>query len=415
LRAAFVIVVAMTLILTGCAAAPVAAWRHDLDDVVQEAVSDGRIPGAVIWVGRADRTLYSKAYGMRSLTPVREEMSLATTFDIASLTKVVATATAIMILAEEGQLALGDRVSEHIPEFSGDGKDVVTITHLLTHTSGLRPSLQGGPEWRGSREAIRLAAAEKLQAAPGQIFIYSDIGFILLGEIVARVSGEAFDDYVRARILQPLSMEGSAFNPDLREAPETAPTQSCASQGDVCEGITTGGVLRGVVHDPTARRMGGVAGHAGLFAPASDLSRFARMMLRGGELDGRRVLSRSSVALMTAPATSPGMSVKRGLGWDIDSPYSSVRGEYFPVGSFGHTGFTGTSLWIDPVSQTYVLLLTNRVHPDGNGDVRSLRSRVATIVAAGLGPEGAARRPRSGDDGDAGSGAVRTRPRAGVS
>jgi len=371
------------LALMGCSTPPRSSWTDRADAVIEEAISLREIPGAVLWVGRRDHTIYRKAYGMRALQPTPEAMSLDTVFDLASLTKVLATASAVMVLVEDGKIRLSDRVSAVLPEFTGPSKEVVTIRHLLTHTSGLRPSLDLQPGWRGAEEAVRRAAQEDLQAAPGEQFVYSDIGFILLGEIVSRVSGVPLEEFVRRRVWEPLGMEQTEFRPPESLIPRIAPTQSCASQDGPCEGADRS-MMRGVVHDPTARRMGGVAGHAGVFAQASDLSRYVRMLLRGGELEGRRVLSASGVARMTSRATPPSMSVQRGLGWDIDSRYSSSRGDLFPIGSFGHTGFTGTSIWIDPFSGVYVILLTHRVHPHGQGDAIPLRSKVATIVAAAL-------------------------------
>ena len=377
----------ITLLGCGCASLSQPPWTARLDAVIEAAISRHEMPGAVIWVGRRDETLYRKAYGKRALQPIAEDMSLDTVFDLASLTKVVATATAASILIEEGMLRLSDRVAQHLPEFSGPGKDAVTIRHLLTHTAGLRPSLDLAPDWKGVQEAVQRAAAEDLQSPAGEQFIYSDIGYILLGEIIARVSGVSLESFVERNILKPLGMNASGFRPDPSLRSEIAPTQPCLPQGGPCEAADRI-MMRGIVHDPTARRMGGAAGHAGLFAPASDLSRYARMILRAGELDGQRVLAPLSVTRMTSRATPPEMSVQRGLGWDIDSIYSSSRGDLFPVGSFGHTGFTGTSMWVDPFSGVYVILLTNRVHPDGAGDATPLRSKVATIIAAALGAEG---------------------------
>jgi len=358
-----------------------AGWTDKVDAAIEEAITQQQIPGAVVWVGRGDQMLYRKAYGYRAVKPELLPMQLETVFDLASLTKGIATATSIMILVEEGKLRLSDKVSQHLPEFAQDGKDPITLRHLLTHTSGLNPSLDLRGDWLGADEAIRRAVAELPRSAPGERFVYSDIGYIVLGEIVARVSGQPLPTFVQQRILNPLRMTSAGFAPAEARRALIAPTQFCTAYGWPCDGPNQF-LLQGVVHDPTARRMGGVAGHAGLFASAEDLSRYARMLLRGGELDGRRLLSPAGVIRMTSTATAPSMSVQRGLGWDIDSSYSANRGDLYPVGSFGHTGFTGTSIWIDPVSRTYVVLLTNRVHPDGKGDATPVRSKVATIVAA---------------------------------
>jgi uncharacterized protein YbbC (DUF1343 family)/CubicO group peptidase (beta-lactamase class C family) len=355
-----------------------------VDAVIEKAIADKQIPGAVLLVGRGSDILYQKAYGMRALTPHAEPMTLDTIFDMASLTKVVATTTSVMILVEEGRIRLNDRVATFIPDFGRYGKGDITIRHLLTHVSGLRPDLDlSDDSWKSYDEAIRRACEEVPTSAPGERFVYSDINFFLLAEVVARVSGMPFDRFVQERIARPLGMADTMFNPHSSLRPRIAPTELCTPYGWPCEGPNQV-MLRGVVHDPTARRMQGVAGHAGLFSTAADLSRFCRMVLGGGALGSVRILSPLTVVKMSTPATPAGMASVRGLGWDIDTSYSSNRGELFPVGSFGHTGFTGTSLWLDPVTKTYVVLLSNRVHPDGKGDATPLRARVATIVASAL-------------------------------
>jgi uncharacterized protein YbbC (DUF1343 family)/CubicO group peptidase (beta-lactamase class C family) len=352
-----------------------------IDGLVEAAVRAGQLPGAVVLVGRADRTVFLKAYGNRATTPAAEPMSVDTIFDIASLTKVVATTTSVMVLLEQGRIRLNDRVAVHIPDFGRYGKQDITIRHLLTHVSGLRPDLDLNVVFEGYGKAIELAAREVPEAPPGQRFVYSDINFFLLGEIVARVGGEPLDAFARNQIFEPLGMKETMFQPPNTLAGRIAPTERCEMLAWPCN--TPGApMLRGIVHDPTARRMGGVAGHAGVFSTASDLARFARALLRGGELDGRRVLGPLAVAKMIEPASPEDHRNQRALGWDVDSTFSSNRGELLPVGSFGHTGFTGTSLWIDPATQVYVVFLSNRVHPDGKGDVTPLRARVATAAAA---------------------------------
>ncbi|MFO7693987.1 MAG: DUF1343 domain-containing protein [Vicinamibacterales bacterium] len=370
----------------GPAAAPPAdAARLKLADaVIEKAIADKQIPGAVLLVGRGDRVLYQKAYGMRSLVPQAEPMTLDTVFDMASVTKVVATATSVMMLVEDGRIRLNDRVATYIPDFGRYGKGDITIRHLLTHVSGLRPDLDlGDDSWRSYEEAIRRACEEVPVAAPGARLVYSDINFFLLADIVSRVAGMSFDRFVQERLAAPLGMRDTMFNPPASLRPRIAPTEMCTPFGWPCAGPDQA-MLRGVVHDPTARRMGGVAGHAGLFSTAADLARYCRMVLGGGSLGAARILSPLSVLKMTSPATPSGMASVRGLGWDLDSSYSSNRGELFPVGSFGHTGWTGTSLWMDPLTKTYVILLSNRVHPDGKGDAGPTRARVATVVASAL-------------------------------
>ncbi len=377
---------ASLLILFLCAAGSVlgatAPERHfsgsdKLDTIVNEAVEKGEIPGAVLLVGHEGRIIHHRAYGYRALEPEREAMTLDTIFDVASLTKVLATAPALAKLLEEGRLRLNDRVNEYLPEFQ-DGDSPITVRELVTHFSGLRPDLDLEPAWSGYQTGVRLALHDKPVAAPGERFIYSDINYILLAEIVQRLTGTKLAEYVERNFYEPLGMDDTGFEPSLASRDRIAPTE-----------ILPGAALplRGVVHDPTARYMGGVAGHAGVFATATDVGRFAAMMLGMGEYRGKRVLSPLTVRKMTEPQTPADQPVLRGIGWDIDSPYSTNRGELLPLGSYGHTGFTGTSVWIDPVTRTYIVLMTNRVHPDGGGSVVSLRCRVATAVAAALGIE----------------------------
>ncbi|HET9369782.1 MAG TPA: serine hydrolase, partial [Vicinamibacterales bacterium] len=354
-----------------------------VDALVDAAIAERRLPGAVLVVGRGDTVVYQKAYGSRALEPAREPMTLDTIFDLASLTKVVATTTAVMKLVEDGDIRLNDRVAQHIPEFGKYGKERITIRDLLTHVSGLRPDVDLGDPWVGYDKAIALAAEETPTAQPGRRFVYSDINFFLLSEVVARVTQQPFDRYVRSAIFEPLGMTETMFGPPASLAPRIAPTEFCTQYGYPCDGPDRT-MLRGVVHDPTARRMGGVAGHAGLFSTAADLTKFCRMLLGGGALGGTRVLAPLTVARMTSAATPPSENNIRGFGWDLDSTYSSNRGELLPLGSYGHTGFTGTSIWIDPATRIFIIFLSNRVHPNGAGDVTPLRARVATVVAAAL-------------------------------
>ncbi len=343
-----------------------------LDALIEQAVAEDQIPGAVLLVGRPGRILHFKAYGRRAVEPEPEAMTPDTIFDAASLTKVVATTPAVMRLFEQGKLRLNDRVTQYLPEFQGGSSDI-TVRHLLTHFSGLRPDLDLRPPWSGHQTGIRLALIDEPVAPPGVRFIYSDINFILLGAIVERLSGRGLDEFVSEQVWRPLGMKDTWFRPPAELAGRIAPTE-----------IVEGRLLRGVVHDPTCRYMGGVAGHAGMFTTAADLARFAEMMLGEGEREGVRVFSPAVVEKFTTPQSPADQPILRGLGWDMDSPYSGNRGELFPLGSYGHTGFTGTSLWIDPVSRTYVILLANSVHPYLRPAITSLRGRVATAVAAAL-------------------------------
>ena len=353
-----------------------------IDGVVQDAIAAGQLPGAVVLVTNRGRIVYRKAFGLRAVRPAPEPMTVDTVFDLASLTKALATAPSVMALVEDGAVRLRDRVSRHLPGFELHGKGSITVEHLLTHVSGLRPDLPLEEEFEGTDEALRRVLAERLEAPPGEAFIYSDLNFVLLGEIVRRVSGLPLDAFAEDRLFEPLGMRDTGFRPGADLVVRIAPTEACTPLGWPCGG-PAGIMLRGVVHDPTARRMGGVAGHAGLFGTADDLARFGAMLLDGGRTAaGRAVLSPLTVARMTRPSTPAHLRDVRGLGWDIDSRYSSNRGDLFPPGSFGHTGFTGTSIWIDPETQTVVVFLSSRVHPDGGGNVVRLRGLVATLAAA---------------------------------
>ena len=366
------------------AAAAVDVRKLDrIEALVREDIAQKRLPGAVVLVGVGNRVVYQKAIGDRALVPAREPMTLDTIFDLASLTKPVATTTSIMLLMEQGRIRLSDRVSTFIPGFERYGKADITVRHLLTHMSGLRPDVDLADQWVGTDAAIQLAIEEVLVAPPGTRFIYSDINFFLLGEVVRRVGGMPLDRFSYEHIFAPLGMKETMFNPPAGLYPRVAPTESCTPYGWPCAGPGMK-MLRGTVHDPTARRMDGVAGHAGLFGTAADLSIFCRMLLGGGIYRGTRILAPLTVAKMTSPAVPGDQRNVRTLGWDFDSSYSGNRGELLPIGSFGHTGFTGTSLWIDPATRMFVVFLSNRLHPQGKGDVTPLRARVATVAAAAL-------------------------------
>ena len=342
-----------------------------LDAAIDKAVADGLIPGAVVIVGHDGQILYRKAYGSRALVPKREEMTVDTIFDAASLTKVIATTSCVMKLFEQGKIRIADPVTNYLPEFQG-GKSDITIRDLMTHFSGLRPDLDLEPVWSGYDIGIGRALSDKPAGPPGVRFVYSDVNFELMGEIVHRLSGKTLDEYASEVVFEPLHMTETMFKPPASLRPRIAPTEIDPA---------TGQPLRGVVHDPTARYMGGVAGHAGVFTTADDLAKFAEMML--GE--GPQIFSPLTIRKFTSPETPPDQPILRGLGWDIDSPYSSNRGELFPIGSYGHTGFTGTSLWIDPSTKSFVILMANSVHPHRGKNLTPLRARVATIAAASLG------------------------------
>ena len=347
-----------------------------LDVVIQDAIEQKQCPGAVVVVGHHGKVVYRKAYGMRSLEPRREAMTLDTIFDIASLTKVVATTPALLRMLELGQIRLNDSVAIYLPEFAQNGKQYVTIRELLTHYSGLPEDLDLKTEWQGKEAAEQLAYASNLVAPPGSVFRYSDINFEVLGFLVERLSKMPLDKYADAFVFQPLGMKETRFLPPAQWRRRIAPTEYDEHNE----------MLRGVVHDPTARRMGGVAGHAGVFSTAADLSRYAQALLDAIHAKPQRkdFLKSLTVVKATRPQQPPDATSLRGLGWDIDSAFSSNRGELLPLGSFGHTGFTGTSMWIDPYTDTYVILLTNAVHPHVGHSVVALRSKVANEVATVL-------------------------------
>lgn len=372
-----------------------------IDDAVESEIKQRHLPGAVVLVGQRNGVVWSRAYGARALEPTREVMTSDTVFDLASLTKVVATATSIMILVERGRVRLNDPLSKYIPEIKGEGRERITLELLLTHRSGYAPDFDLRERWTGYDEAMKRLVVEPLRNLPGTRFVYSDIGYIALGEVVRRVSGLPLDQFAQKNIFTPLGMRDTRFRPTAAMRPRIAPTEKRRGQlaylGDTSDnaGPDAEKWLRGEVHDPTSYRMHGVAGHAGLFSTASDLAIYAQMILNGGIYKGRQILSPLTVSEMTRPRIVADNGWTRGLGWDMNSNFSVNRGELFPLGSFGHTGFTGTSIWIDPASRMFVVFLSNRVHPDGKGDVGLLRGRVASIAAAAVIDTAVAGRARS--------------------
>jgi len=344
---------------------------NNIDEIMNAAIARGDIPGGVVLIGHNGKVVYRKAFGWRSLEPDKEAATVDTIYDLASLTKCIATTTSVMKLVQEGKIRINDPVSNYLPEFSQNGKRDITVRELLTHYSGLPEDLDLKTTWKGRDAAYRMAMDEKPIFTPGSRFLYSDINFETLGFLVEKVSGMSLDAYSTKYVFEPLGMKDTRFVPPAAWIPRIAPTQFDEKNR----------MLRGTVHDPTARRMGGVAGHAGLFSTADDLSIFAEDML-----SGFHVLTPLSVEKMSTPEQPPTGASLRGLGWDLDSPYSTNRGEFLPIGSFGHTGFTGTSIWIDSVTDTYVIILTNAVHPDGHKSaIVSLRTRLASAAVQGLG------------------------------
>ncbi len=373
-----------------------------IDALVEADIKDKKLPGAVVLVGHKGKIVFRKAFGMRSLIPTVEKMTVDTIFDLASLTKPIATATSIMILVEQGKIRLNDTIGKFIPDIEDPEAKKVTVQQLLTHTSGYAPDFDLKEKWSGREGMLAALKKEKLRAPPGTRFVYSDIGFIVLGEIVERLYNGGPSSYILQIFgdrhfanrtgFRRVSMQSAADVFYLYPELLLAPTENVKGQnnylGSRFEGDEATGnqILRGRVHDPTAFRMDGLAGHAGLFSNADNLAHYCQMLLNGGiaPANGRRVMSAQTVARMTAPIVVSESGDARGLGWDMNTSFSSNRGDLFPLGSFGHTGFTGTSVWIDRVSQTFVVFLSNRVHPDGKGDVTPLRSKVATVVASAI-------------------------------
>jgi CubicO group peptidase (beta-lactamase class C family) len=343
------------------------AKLSEVDAAIEKAIAERKCPGGVIWIEHRG-VAYHRAYGSRAIEPQREPTSEDTIFDAASLTKVTATTPAMLLLIERGAIELDAPVSRYWPDFAAHGKEAITIRHLLTHSSGLRPGV--GPGAQGRDAVLAQVCGETPTTTPGTKFRYSDINFITLGEVVQRAAGRPLEEFCGTEIFAPLAMRDTMYRPAAEVLRRVAPTER--------------GTPRGTVHDPTSRRMGGVAGHAGLFTTASDLARYARMLLHEGELDGVRLFKPETVRLMIGTQSPDAVWETRGLGWDIDSPYAGPRGGRFPLVSYGHTGWTGGSLWIDPWSQTFVVFLSNRNHPTEAGNVLPLRRLLGTLAAEAL-------------------------------
>jgi CubicO group peptidase (beta-lactamase class C family) len=374
------------------------AITAQIDAAIEVQVAERKLPGAVYRMEHAG-AVYQHAYGKLSYEAGSADVDLNTVYDAASLSKVVSTAPSVLILAQEGRISLDAKLVDYFPECANGGKENITIRQLLTHSSGMPASLPARPAWRGDAAAHALACSQTVTNPPGTFFRYSDINYLLLGQLVQRVSGMPLSAFAQQHIFTPLGMHSTGYLPLGRFVQgRIAPTQKApAVDGDKTAhwDLPPETVQQGVVHDPTARFIGGVAGSAGVFTTAGDLARYARMLLNGGELDGVRVLSAESVRLLTTTQSPPGLA-KRALGMDIDSPYARPRGSIFPVGSFGHTGFTGCILWVDPASKTFYVFLSNRVYPDDKSNVLPLYGVLGTLTAqaAGLSAPSA---PRSGE------------------
>ncbi len=351
-----------------------------IDEIVAQGIAEKKMPGCVVCIGRQGKIVLLKAYGNKQLQPSEVPMTVDTVFDMASITKPVATATSVMLLVERGQLKLGDKVSSLLPEFAANGKEDITIRDLLIHQSGLLPDNAVDDYKDGQEQAIEKICALGLHAPTGTKFIYSDVNYILLGEIIRRVSGKAVHEFSQENIFQPLKMNETGYLPSDELKARAAPTE----QRD-------GKWIQGEVHDPRSHLLGGIAGHAGLFSTAEDMAVYAQMMIGGGQYGEVRILSPRTVAMMTQGyKVSSGL---RGLGWDKRTGYSINRGELFTDAAFGHGGFTGTVLWIDPGLELFVIFLSNRVHPDGKGLVNPLAGRIGTVAAAAIRDRGAGFQP----------------------
>jgi CubicO group peptidase (beta-lactamase class C family) len=343
-----------------------------IDDAVRAAIKRGDMPGAVVLIVHRDKTVYRKAFGQRSRQPEPTLMTEGSVFDLASLTKPTVTAMLLMLLLEEGKLDLHDPIAKHLPGFARKETENITIAQLLTHTGGFIADNALKDYLDGKDKAWQNLYKLNPVSPPGSKFTYSDVGFILLGKIAEKVGGMPLDEQAKKRIFEPLSMKDTGYRPQGDLLKRCAPTHQ-----------REGRWMLGEVHDPRAYQLGGVAGHAGLFSTADDLAIFARMLLNQGKHEGKAFMQAETVELMTAPRKVPGTKEPglRTYGWDMATAYSSNRGEVFPKGvSYGHTGFTGTSIWLDPRSRTAVIFLSNRVHPDGKGTVTKIRGQVATLA-----------------------------------
>ena len=363
-------------VLAACAAAaePAALDVQRLkaiDAVVAEGIAQGEMPGCVVCIGCRDGIAFLRAFGNRQIEPTAQPMTTDTLFDLASLTKPLATATAVMTLIDAGKLAPDDTVAQHLPEFGSQGKQQITVAQLLTHTAGLTPDNPLGDYAAGPAAAWKHICNRRLISEPGTEFAYSDVGYIVLGKLVERIGGQPLDVYCQQHVFGPLAMSQTGFRPAADARQHAAPTE----QRDKVW-------LKGTVHDPRAAALGGVAGHAGLFSTATDLARYARALLNTPPLtqDPPPLLSAKTRRLMIAPRRVPGGL--RTFGWDMQTGYSGNRGEGFSAAAFGHGGFTGTALWIDPERDLFVIFLSNRLHPDGRGSVNGIAGRIGTIAAA---------------------------------
>ncbi|MBK95821.1 MAG: esterase [Planctomycetaceae bacterium] len=356
------------------AAQPQASSFELIETIVKKGIKDGKMPGAVVVIADHDKVLYRRAFGNRQVEPVAEPMTLDTVFDLASLTKPIATTTSVMKLIDEGKLSLRANVSEYLPAFGQHGKDVITVEDLLLHVGGLIPDNSLNDYRNGVEMSWKNICELKPITKRGTRFTYTDVGFIVLGKLVEKVSGQTLDDFAQADVFQPLEMSETSFNPRAELRKRAAPTE----QRD-------GKWLKGEVHDPRAHLLNGVAGHAGLFSTADDLTRYGQQMLRLAMGNERLPFGPKTFSVMTRPRSVERDSKvigTRTYGWDHRSPFSSNRGDQFSDSAFGHGGFTGTVMWIDPEKDRVFIFLSNRLHPDGNGSVNRIAGEIASIIGA---------------------------------
>jgi CubicO group peptidase (beta-lactamase class C family) len=351
-----------------------------IDADIAAAIDEKKLPGCVVCIGRCGKIALLKSYGHRSLEPTKDEMTTDTVFDLASLTKPIATATSAIILIEQGKLKLSEPVASYLPDLAANGKEAITVEQLFLHTGGLIPDNDIADYADGPEKAIERVFALKLRTPPGERFAYSDVGFIVLAELIKKASGQNVHEFSQQHIFAPLGITETTYLPREELRQRAAPTQQ-----------RNGAWMKGEVHDPRAYALGGVAGHAGLFSTAEDLAIYASAMLGRGEHAGVRIMQDATWREMTMARKVPGRNNEgksydglRGLGWDIRTGYSSNRGQGMSDSAFGHGGFTGTGIWLDPEQNLFVIFLSNRVHPDGKGNVNPLIGRVGTIAVEAL-------------------------------
>lgn len=340
----------------------------EITTLVNEAIKEGQTPGAVVVAANSKQVLFARAFGDRQVEPTREPMTLDTVFDLASITKPVATATSVMKLVDQGKISVDDPVAKYLPEFGVEGKEKILVSELLLHVGGLIPDNSIRDYQNGPEVAWEKICALSLRSEPGAKFSYTDVGFIVLGKLVEKVSGRGLDTFAKTEVFQPLGMTETGFNPPPQLCLRAAATES-----------RYGKAMKGSVHDPRAFLLGGVAGHAGVFSTAADLLKYGRGMLALSKQAGSGVFSADTFQLMTRPRDVK--SGTRTFGWDHRSPYSRNRGTGFSDSAFGHGGFTGTVLWIDPDKDLVFIFLSTRLHPDGKGSINALAGKIATIIA----------------------------------